>query len=450
MATLTAPTRTAREAAQAPTIGNGTAAVAPSGVTGPPDGENLDEDVDPDASLTSAANAPITLAVAPATMASGDATSAAEPAFSTETPPAPPSLKAHTRPPGPGISATAEPQDLTEQVEGQVVADPQRPIEAQPAETRRVPTLEPASAGPKKAATAQPAPGSKAPQEPSPPVADLPAEVPTPATDLPAQSDRADAAPNLAAAAQVAGPQSRDGLASARPDRTERSKAADEARSGKDAAPTASAVRPSRSGGSMPEGLAEAPPLPAASPEESAARDDSAAPDVLGSPDLTADTHDALTTGTLTPTVRGSPETVATLAAQIVKKLEGRSTRFDLELDPAGLGRVDVRIEIGARGHISAAMSFETPQAASELRARSGELRQALEQAGFDLSGGLSFDVAGDRGQARQDHQGAQQQAFRGQAFQAALETAGDAADAAIHGGLRLRRGLTSSLDLRI
>ena len=114
------------------------------------------------------------------------------------------------------------------------------------------------------------------------------------------------------------------------------------------------------------------------------------------------------------------------------------------------MGRVDVRIEIGAGGHISAAMSFETAHAASELRARANELRQALEQAGFSLSGGLSFDVTGDRGQARQDQQEAHQQAFRGQAFQAALVTADDAADAAVNGALRLRRGVTSHLDLRI
>ena len=151
--------------------------------------------------------------------------------------------------------------------------------------------------------------------------------------------------------------------------------------------------------------------------------------------------------------VRGAPETVANLAAQIVKKLEGRSTRFDLELDPAGLGKVDVRVEIGAHGRLTAAMTCDNPQAAAELRSRASELQRALEQAGFDLSGGISFDVAGDRG--RQQGQAWQDQAdngggFRGQAFRAALETAGDAADAAVNGALRLRRGVAGGLDLRI
>ena len=130
--------------------------------------------------------------------------------------------------------------------------------------------------------------------------------------------------------------------------------------------------------------------------------------------------------------VRGAPQTVANLAAQIAKKLDGRSTRFDVQLEPAGLGKVDVRVEIGAGGRVSAAMAFDNPQAAAELRSRSGELQRALEQAGFDLSGGLSFDVASDQGQGGQ----AQGQntdanpnaAFRGRAFQAALDTAADAA----------------------
>ncbi|MDB5425562.1 MAG: flagellar hook length determination-like protein [Phenylobacterium sp.] len=150
--------------------------------------------------------------------------------------------------------------------------------------------------------------------------------------------------------------------------------------------------------------------------------------------------------------VRGSPQTVANLAAQIAKKLEGRSTRFDLELNPQGLGRVDVRMEIGATGRMSAAMTFDTPAAAAELRARAAELQRHLEQAGFDMSGGLSFDVAGDRGQGRQaqNQDNPSGQAFRGRAFQDALATAGEAAQSAVSGALNLRRGLLAGVDIRI
>jgi len=146
--------------------------------------------------------------------------------------------------------------------------------------------------------------------------------------------------------------------------------------------------------------------------------------------------------------VRAAPQTVANLAAQIVKKLDGRATQFDIQLDPAGLGKVDVRVAIGADGRMSAAMSFDTPQAAAELRSRASELQRALEQSGFDLSGGMSFDVASDRGQGgqAQNQQADTGAAFRGRAFQAALDTTADVAPPQlIH-----RRTALAGVDIRI
>jgi Meckel syndrome type 1 protein len=158
-----------------------------------------------------------------------------------------------------------------------------------------------------------------------------------------------------------------------------------------------------------------------------------------------------------TAAVRGAPETVASLAAQMIKKLDGnRSTRFDIQLHPAELGRVDVRLEIGASGQLSASMSFDNPQAAAELKNRSAELRTALENAGFDLSGGLSFDVAGDRGQNQGQSQAQQHNpdgggAQRGRAFEAALATAGESAGAALAGALNAYQVRAAhGLDIRI
>jgi len=116
-------------------------------------------------------------------------------------------------------------------------------------------------------------------------------------------------------------------------------------------------------------------------------------------------------------TPKAGPTTVAHLTAQIVQKLEQRTTRFDVELEPHGLGKVDVRIEIGARGDVSASLTFDNPQAAAELRHRSGELHAALEQAGFDPSRtSLNFSSGG---QAQQHQAWTQQDApvWRGRAF---------------------------------
>jgi Meckel syndrome type 1 protein len=148
--------------------------------------------------------------------------------------------------------------------------------------------------------------------------------------------------------------------------------------------------------------------------------------------------------------VRGAPETVANLSAQIVKKLGEKSTQFDVQLDPAGLGRVNVRIEIGDGGQMSAALSFDNPQAAADLKSRAAELQRALAQSGFDMgSGALSFDVAGDPGGRQQqppfqNDNGAP--AFRGRAFAQALA----GADAPPPDPFTARRGAASGVDVRI
>ena len=98
---------------------------------------------------------------------------------------------------------------------------------------------------------------------------------------------------------------------------------------------------------------------------------------------------------------RAGAETIAALAAQMARRLDDGVTRFDLELNPGDLGRVDVRLEIDASGGIRAAFTFEDAHAAGELGRRADELQKSLESAGFNLSGGLTFDVSGDRSQGR-------------------------------------------------
>ena len=175
-------------------------------------------------------------------------------------------------------------------------------------------------------------------------------------------------------------------------------------------------------------------------------------PDVL----ISAETHAAIQVGAaITPSthgMRGSPETVANLAAQIIKKLAGQSTRFELELNPHGLGKVNVRIDIGAHGQMTASMMFDSSKAAEELKSRADDLQRALEEAGFDISGGMSFDVTDDRpqrGRASYD-QGETGHAFRDEAFRTALETAGRAAEAAATNAFPGRGIITGRVDLRI
>ena len=110
---------------------------------------------------------------------------------------------------------------------------------------------------------------------------------------------------------------------------------------------------------------------------------------------------------------RATIETTAQIAAQIIKKLDGRSTRFDMALTPEGLGRVDVSLEIDSEGRLAARLAFDNPAAATDMRARADELRRQLQDSGFQLtqdslefsernpssgfSGGGAFERAPDR-----------------------------------------------------
>ena len=84
------------------------------------------------------------------------------------------------------------------------------------------------------------------------------------------------------------------------------------------------------------------------------------------------------------------------LAAQIASRAGAVRSSFDFSLDPQGLGRVDVSLKIDPQGGLSAVISFDNPAVAAEARSRAGDLHQALQQAGFDVSQtGLSFTTGG-------------------------------------------------------
>lgn len=83
---------------------------------------------------------------------------------------------------------------------------------------------------------------------------------------------------------------------------------------------------------------------------------------------------------------RATVETTVQIAAQIVRKLESRQTRFDMVLTPEDLGRVDVSLDIDSDGRLAARLAFDNPAAAADLRGRADELRRQLADAGFQLS----------------------------------------------------------------
>ena len=79
-------------------------------------------------------------------------------------------------------------------------------------------------------------------------------------------------------------------------------------------------------------------------------------------------------------------ETTAQISAQILRRLEGRTSRFDMTLTPETLGRVDVALTIESDGQVTARLAFDNPAAAVELRGRAEELRRQLAEAGLNLA----------------------------------------------------------------
>ncbi len=107
---------------------------------------------------------------------------------------------------------------------------------------------------------------------------------------------------------------------------------------------------------------------------------------------------------------RATIEATAQIAAQILRRLEGRSTRFEMALTPDELGRVDVKLDIDSEGRLNARLAFDNPAAATDLKGRADELRRQLEDAGFQLADDAfeftdrdSGSSAFDRGQDTRD-----------------------------------------------
>lgn len=119
-----------------------------------------------------------------------------------------------------------------------------------------------------------------------------------------------------------------------------------------------------------------------------------------GAPDRAAE---VLRTPSMTPPgapPRFAPQTVQTLAAQIVRRQSEGGRVFDIRLDPPELGRVGVRLEMGKDQLVKAMLSAERPDTLQELQRTARDLERALAEAGLTLAeNGLSFSLGGERGE---------------------------------------------------
>lgn len=86
------------------------------------------------------------------------------------------------------------------------------------------------------------------------------------------------------------------------------------------------------------------------------------------------------------------PSPAAQLAEPLVRAARAGVHRVEIALEPAALGRIDVRLDFATDGRMSALIMADSPQALDALRADAQTLTRALADAGID-GGGLDFGL---------------------------------------------------------
>ncbi|MBT1510779.1 flagellar hook-length control protein FliK [Bradyrhizobium sp. SRL28] len=99
-----------------------------------------------------------------------------------------------------------------------------------------------------------------------------------------------------------------------------------------------------------------------------------------------------------------TPVPVSGLAMEIAASAKSGKTRFEIRLDPAELGRIDVRIDIDRHGQMTSHLTVERPETLSMLRQDANQLQRALDNAGLSTgNGGLQFSLRDQSSQGQND-----------------------------------------------
>lgn len=100
-------------------------------------------------------------------------------------------------------------------------------------------------------------------------------------------------------------------------------------------------------------------------------------------------------TATLTATAATTTAVpVSGVPVEIAAAIRSGRSRFDISLDPAELGRIDVRIHVDRAGNVTSHLTVEKPETLQMLRQDAPQLQRALDDAGLKTgSNGLSFSL---------------------------------------------------------
>jgi flagellar hook-length control protein FliK len=82
------------------------------------------------------------------------------------------------------------------------------------------------------------------------------------------------------------------------------------------------------------------------------------------------------------------------LAVEIAVTAQSGKSRFEIRLDPAELGRIDVRMDVDSKGQVTSHLTVERPETLAMLQQDAPQLQRALENAGLKTGdGGLQFSL---------------------------------------------------------
>jgi hypothetical protein len=102
------------------------------------------------------------------------------------------------------------------------------------------------------------------------------------------------------------------------------------------------------------------------------------------------------------------------LALQIAVTAQSGRSRFEIRLDPAELGRIDVRIDVDRHGQLTSHLTVEKPETLAMLRQDAPQLQRALDNAGFKTGdGGLQFSLRDQSSSGHNASDGADRNAQR-------------------------------------
>ena len=94
---------------------------------------------------------------------------------------------------------------------------------------------------------------------------------------------------------------------------------------------------------------------------------------------------------------QGSPVPLGAVPMTIGLRSLSGSSHFEIRLDPVDLGRIDVKLEIDKdRGTVTTSVVVDRADTLALLQRDSGNLQQALAQAGLDPGAGINLSLRGD------------------------------------------------------